>query len=75
MEVKEVDEVVCNRYDKAIEIYENVARQSMNNNLLKYSVKGYLLNAGLCQICGKDIVAVHNAIENYQVTVFTTAIS
>jgi alpha-soluble NSF attachment protein len=54
------------QYDRAIDIYENVARQSMNNNLLKYSVKGYLLNAGLCQICGKDIVAVHNAIENYQ---------
>lgn len=47
----------------------------MNNNLLKYSVKGYLLNAGLCQICGKDIVAVHNAIENYQVTVLITLMS
>jgi alpha-soluble NSF attachment protein len=75
VEVKEVDLVFCNRYDRAIDIYENVARQSMNNNLLKYSVKGYLLNAGLCQICGKDIVAVHNAIENYQVTVSITLMS
>lgn len=54
------------QYDRAIQIYEAVAKNSMNNNLLKYSVKGYLLNAGLCQICGKDIVAVHNAIEHYQ---------
>lgn len=56
------------RYDKAIQIYEAVAKNSLNNNLLKYSVKGYLLNAGLCQICGKDTIAVQNAIENYQVS-------
>ncbi len=55
------------RYNKAIAIYEDVAKQSMSNNLLKYSVKGYLLNAGLCQICGKDVVAIYNALEKYQV--------
>lgn len=55
------------RYDRAIKIYEAIAKHSMNNNLLKYSVKGYLLNAGLCQICGNDDVKVENAIQNYQV--------
>lgn len=60
--------VCCHRYDKAIQIYEEVAKHSMNNNLLKYSVKGYLLNAGLCQICGSDDVKVENAIQNYQVS-------
>ncbi|CAK9207096.1 unnamed protein product [Sphagnum troendelagicum] len=54
------------QYDTAIEIYEDVARQSMNNSLLKYGVKGYLLNAGLCQICGKDVVGMNNALEKYQ---------
>jgi alpha-soluble NSF attachment protein len=54
------------QYNKAIVIYEDVAKQSMSNNLLKYSVKGYLLNAGLCQICGKDVVAINNALEKYQ---------
>ncbi|CAK9196675.1 unnamed protein product [Sphagnum troendelagicum] len=54
------------QYNKAITIYEDVAKQSMSNNLLKYSVKGYLLNAGLCQICGKDVVAINNALEKYQ---------
>ncbi|CAM6013810.1 unnamed protein product [Sphagnum balticum] len=54
------------QYNKAIAIYEDVAKQSMSNNLLKYSVKGYLLNAGLCQICGKDVVAIYNALEKYQ---------
>jgi alpha-soluble NSF attachment protein len=58
---------IFDRYDKAIEIYEDVAKQSLNNNLLKYSVKGYLLNAGLCQICAKDFVGINNALEKYQV--------
>lgn len=55
------------RYQKAIEIYEEIARHSLNNNLLKYGVKGHLLNAGLCQLCKADIVAISNALERYQV--------
>ncbi|XP_052186582.1 alpha-soluble NSF attachment protein [Diospyros lotus] len=56
------------QYQKAIEIYEDIARQSLNNNLLKYGVKGHLLNAGICQLCkGKgDVVAINNALERYQ---------
>ena len=55
------------RYPKAIEIYEDIARQSLNNNLLKYGVKGHLLNAGICQLCKGDVVAINNALERYQV--------
>eukprot|EP00252_Welwitschia_mirabilis_P012235 TRINITY_DN2717_c0_g2_i1.p1 TRINITY_DN2717_c0_g2~~TRINITY_DN2717_c0_g2_i1.p1 ORF type:complete len:290 (-),score=86.14 TRINITY_DN2717_c0_g2_i1:364-1233(-) len=54
------------QYPKAIQIYEEVARQSINNNLLRYSVKGYLLNAGLCHVCNGDVVAINNALEKYQ---------
>ncbi|XAR65998.1 hypothetical protein NMG60_11012033 [Bertholletia excelsa] len=56
------------QYQKAIEIYEDIARQSLNSNLLKYGVKGHLLNAGICQLCkGKgDTVAINNALEKYQ---------
>ncbi|MCL7028623.1 hypothetical protein MKW94_011205, partial [Papaver nudicaule] len=54
------------QYPRAIEIYEDVAKQSLNNNLLKYSVKGYLLNAGLCQLCKVDAVAISNALERYE---------
>ncbi len=34
------------RFDRAQSIYEDVARASVENNLLKYSAKGYLL-----QVC------------------------
>ncbi|KAK9075414.1 hypothetical protein SSX86_003737 [Deinandra increscens subsp. villosa] len=54
------------QYQKAIEIYEDIARQALSNNLLKYGVKGHLLNAGICQLCKGDDVAITNALEKYQ---------
>ncbi|CAL0304729.1 unnamed protein product [Lupinus luteus] len=54
------------QYQKSIEIYEEVARQSLNNTLLKYGVKGHLLNAGICQLCKGDVIAITNALERYQ---------
>ncbi|KAF2319201.1 hypothetical protein GH714_013925 [Hevea brasiliensis] len=54
------------QYQKAIEIYEEIARQSLSNNLLKYGVKGHLLNAGICHLCKGDVVAITNALERYQ---------
>ncbi|XP_072968988.1 alpha-soluble NSF attachment protein 2-like [Typha angustifolia] len=54
------------QYPKAIEIFETIARHSINNNLLKYSVKGILLNAGICQLCRGDVVAITNSLERYQ---------
>jgi alpha-soluble NSF attachment protein len=53
------------QYDKAIQIFEKVAKASVDNNLLKWSVKEYLLKAGLCYLA-KDIVAAHNALEKFQ---------
>ncbi|KAJ0950000.1 putative NSF attachment protein [Helianthus annuus] len=55
-----------NLYQKAIEIYEEIARPSLNNNLLKYGIRGHLLNAGICQLCKGDVVAITNALERYQ---------
>ncbi|XP_047333916.1 alpha-soluble NSF attachment protein-like [Impatiens glandulifera] len=56
------------QYQKAIEIYEDIARQSLSNNLLKYGVKGHLLNAGICQLCkgNGDSIAINNGLERYQ---------
>lgn len=53
-------------YQRAIDIYEDIARQSLNNNLLKYGVRGHLLNAGICQLCKNDVVAISNALERYE---------
>lgn len=54
------------QYQKAIKIYEDVARQSLDSNLLKYGVRGHLLNSGLCLLGQGDFVAITNALECYQ---------
>ncbi|KAK9699968.1 hypothetical protein RND81_08G207800 [Saponaria officinalis] len=54
------------QYPKAIEIYEDIARQSLNSTLLKYGVKGHLLNAGICHLCKGDTVSITNALDKYQ---------
>ena len=63
---------ISNRYEKAIKIYEEIARHSLGNNLLKYGVKGHLLNAGLCHLCKADVVSITNALEKYQVLLLSS---
>ena len=53
-------------YYKAIENYEKVADQSINNNLMKYSVKEYFLKAGICHLASGDLVAAQRALERYR---------
>jgi len=53
-------------YYKAIELYEKVARTSISNNLMRWSVKEYLLKAGICQLCTGDMVGVNAAMDKYR---------
>ncbi|OOF99413.1 hypothetical protein ASPCADRAFT_137857 [Aspergillus carbonarius ITEM 5010] len=53
-------------YYKAIEHYERIARASINNNLMKWSVKDYFLKGGICHLATNDLVATNRALENYR---------
>lgn len=53
-------------YYKAISNYERVAKSSINNNLMKWSVKEYLLKAGMCHLATADMVATNRALESYR---------
>ena len=53
-------------YYKSISNYERVAKSSINNNLMKWSVKEYLLKAGICHLCTADMVATNRALESYR---------
>jgi alpha-soluble NSF attachment protein len=53
-------------YYKAIEQYEKVAAASLNNNLMRYSVKDYFLKAGICHLATGDTVAAGRALEKYR---------
>eukprot|EP00877_Chromochloris_zofingiensis_P013287 jgi/Chrzof1/8211/Cz03g01200.t1 len=52
-------------YQKAVEIYEEVARASTENNLLRFSAKGYLLQAGICLMCYASDEEISNKLERY----------
>ncbi|VVB02893.1 unnamed protein product [Arabis nemorensis] len=54
------------QYEKAIKIYEEIAQQCLKNTLLKYGVKGYLLNAGLCHLRKAGVISITNALEKYK---------
>lgn len=53
-------------YYKAIALYEKVAKTSIQNNLMRWSVKEYLLKAGICQLCTGDEVGVNKALDRYR---------
>lgn len=54
------------KYTRAIDIYENVARASVDNNLLRFSAKGYLLLACLCAMCYMDYNSIVEKLEKYK---------
>ncbi|KAK7518549.1 protein required for fusion of vesicles in vesicular transport, alpha-SNAP [Phyllosticta citriasiana] len=53
-------------YYKASDIYEKVARSSINNNLMRWSVKEYLFKAGICQLATNDLVGTNRAMERFR---------
>ena len=72
----------ASNYTRAIEIYEQVWETdcvseclphcmqvviaSLESNLLRFSVKGYLLSAGMCRLASGEIGAALNALERYE---------
>ncbi|KAJ8438647.1 hypothetical protein Cgig2_016393 [Carnegiea gigantea] len=55
------------QYQNAIEIFEEVAHEAVNNSSMRYGVRHHVLNAGICHLCNNgDLGAVTNALERYQ---------
>merc|ERR1711915_532578 len=52
-------------YEKAIQIYENVAASALESSLLKYSAKEYFFRASLCHLCVDSLNAQH-AVTKYE---------
>ncbi|KAJ5688767.1 Tetratricopeptide-like helical [Penicillium macrosclerotiorum] len=53
-------------YYKSINIYERISRQSITNNLMRWSVKDYFLKGGICHLATKDFVETGRAFESYR---------
>lgn len=43
-----------------------MAKSAINNNLMKWSVKEYLLKSGLCHLATADVIATNRALESYR---------
>ena len=54
-----------NDYLDAIKRFEHVAKQAVSNNLMRFSVKDYLLRAGVCHLA-LDIIGAKRALESYR---------
>jgi len=53
------------KYDKAIQIYEQIATDCIQSNLLKYAAKDYFFKALLCHLCVDSLNASH-ALTRYE---------
>ncbi|KAI9310917.1 soluble NSF attachment protein [Dichotomocladium elegans] len=52
-------------YEEAIDKFERVAAASVDDNLLKWSLKEYFLKAGLCHLATEDVVRSRQALNSY----------
>jgi len=50
---------------RAAKIYEDLGKQCLDNNLLKYNAKGYFLQAVLCHLGNGDSIAASQATQRY----------
>ena len=57
---------VLEKYDRAIELFEEIADAYVENDLLKFSCKEYYLKAGLCTLCAKDLEGAKVKVERYE---------
>lgn len=52
-------------YAKGAELYEQIAKDALESNLLKYGAREHLLRAGLCRLCTGDAIGASRYIESY----------
>jgi len=53
------------KYDEARKIFEEIAKQMVENNNLRLNAKDYLFRAGLCLLCSQDIGGITETVHKY----------
>ncbi|KAI5950958.1 SEC17 [Candida jiufengensis] len=56
---------LSNDYKKAIELYDQIIKNSLNSSLTKWSLKDYIFKVLLCILCTEDIVEVEKRLAKY----------
>jgi len=52
-------------YEEAIEAFKKVSTRALENNLLKYSAKDYLLKCGICYLANSDSIGAQQAFAEF----------
>jgi alpha-soluble NSF attachment protein len=52
-------------FGKAAELFERIAADALESNLLRFGAREHLLRAGLCRLCMGDAVGASRATESY----------
>jgi alpha-soluble NSF attachment protein len=53
-------------FEKASSVFEQVGGDCLNSNLMKFSAKGYFLQAVLCTLARGDIVAADVQLNKFK---------
>lgn len=56
---------------RAAQIYDELGRNCLESNLLKYNAKGYFLQSIFCHLAASDSIAATQALERYEGVDFT----
>ena len=56
---------------KGAELYEELGKDCLNSNLLKYNAKGYFLQSIMCHLANQDIVGAEKAMSRFSSLDFT----
>ena len=51
---------------KAGQIYDELGRNCLDSNLLKFNAKGYFLQSILCQLANSDAIGAEQALQRYE---------
>ena len=53
------------KYERSIELFEEIADAYVENDLLKFSCKEFYLKAGLCTLCSGDVEGAKVKVERF----------
>lgn len=63
------------KYDEAIELFEKIAKESVESPLRRFSARDYLMRAGFCYLASQNLEGCKHALESYQAIDATFATS
>ncbi len=55
-------------FDRAVKLYDEIAKAALDNNLLRYSARGHMLCAGICRCAATefDPIGAQRALDEYR---------